>query len=129
MNTLDRLYSATSRCNTRDFTTWRAERPAGHPKTPTTQARVCVTNADPVSPRSIEFPRICKASPDTTLTSLGYFRPAAIWLAADLQSSLRLASADLMQVTFATRVRASAQCCFRSAVHAFAAAAAPATKF
>lgn len=60
---------------------------------------------------------------------LGYFRSAAIWLTADLQSSLRLARADLMQATFATRLRASAQCCFRSAVHAFAAVATSATKF
>lgn len=58
-----------------------------------------------------------------------YFRSAAIWLTAALQSSLTLARAFLMQATLATRLRASAHCCFRSAAHAFAAVAACATKF
>src|SRR5690349_1523460 len=55
-----------------------------------------------------------------------YFRSAATWLTADLQSSLRLERADLMQVIFATRRFASAHCFFTSAAHAFAATVASA---
>jgi hypothetical protein len=64
------------------------------------------------------------------LTSLGYsFLPAATWLMADLQSSLRLVRVDLIQANFAVRRRASAQRCFTSFVHAFAAAAVRVNKF
>src|SRR6185369_16374790 len=42
---------------------------------------------------------------------------------ADLHSSLRLRRADFRQDTFSVRLCASAQCCFTSAVHVFAAAA------
>jgi hypothetical protein len=64
------------------------------------------------------------------LTSLGYYLlPAATWLIADLQSSLRLARVDLMQTNFAARRRASAQRCVTSFVHAFAAAAVAVNKF
>jgi hypothetical protein len=59
---------------------------------------------------------------------LGYFRSAATLLIADLQSSLRLVSADLMQTSFAARPLASAQRCFTSSLHTFAAAAVAANK-
>jgi hypothetical protein len=64
------------------------------------------------------------------LTSFGYyFPPAATRLIADLQSSLRLARADLIQDNFAVRRCASAQRCFTSFVHAFFAAAVAVKKF
>ena len=62
------------------------------------------------------------------LGRFGYFRPAATWLIADLQSSLRLVRADLIQTNFAARRRVSAQRCFTSSVHTFAAAAVAANK-
>jgi hypothetical protein len=65
----------------------------------------------------------------TPTADFTYRRPAAIWLTADLQPSLRLPRADLTQAIFATRLRASAHCCFRSPAHAFAAVVASATKF
>src|SRR5262245_2253686 len=73
----------------------------------------------------VGFPRFAGAG---QALHLAYFLPAATWLIADLQLSLRSARVDLMQANFAVRRRASAQRCFRSSVHAFAAAAVAANK-
>jgi len=82
--------------------------------------------------RRVRFGWLGRRSQQRTrrLTSLGYcFLPAATWLIADLHSSLRLVRADLIQANFAVRRCASAQRCFTSFVHAFAAAAVRVNKF
>jgi hypothetical protein len=71
----------------------------------------------------------CRRPDPLPVARLGYLLPAATWLIADLQASLRSVRADVMQAIFAARRRASAQCSFTSAVHAFAAAAVAANKF
>jgi hypothetical protein len=77
------------------------------------------------------LPAIRRSRPRRSrLTSLGYcLPPAATWLIADLQSSLRLARADLIQANFAVRRFASAQRCFTSFVHTFFAAAVAVNNF
>ena len=127
---LARMQDRAARRRPMNFSLVRRARRKTAAQSPPIKAAVALSRCSP-QPARVLFrldSRDCGSRSGLPASRAFYFLPAATWLIADLQPSLRSERADLRQAIFAGRRRASAQRCFTSSLHVFAAAAVEANK-